>query len=577
MAQYTSPLAYTGVAAQNPPTIVRSRRRPTSNDFLNFALGTIWVIPTSSTVGAPSDEAWMLVNITANTGTWIQMDDAASSAQQFNTDSGNAVPAANILNVLGSHGLNTTGTGNTVTVLINNAITLGDLTPIAAGSNAISLTTGDIALTTGSIKFPTNTATAGVVFVNSNRFMHSYGTNNTFLGSNSGNFTFTGSNNIGIGVSAGSSLATTDSNNIDIGNTGTATDSGRIRIGTNATHTSCFITGIDGVNVGNVSKVVTMASNQLGTATITAGSGITVTPTANTITIAASGSSSGVVVTQYTSGSGTHTLNANTKFVNVALIGGGGGGCSGQCGTSTNASGGSGGAAGSSVVHHAPVSFFGGGGAGVSYAVGTGGAGGAGVNGTGINGNPGTNGVDTTFGYLTAYGGPGGGVTASTTTGGFSSWNTDGTSFASSKGGDANTPVGMVGQAGDDRGALFNATGGGAGGWYTVANTGVGGVGGRLVYKGSTTTVFMAGGTGGTANGGAGTAGNDQGDVGFSAGTGGGGGGGGGSVTPTGGAGGAGGYPGGGGGGGGAALNLNNSGAGGAGAAGYILVIEYLG
>lgn len=458
MAGYISPLSYTGVAAQNPPTVVRNTRRPTTRDFLNFALGTIWIIPTSTVVGAPTDEAWILVNITANSGTWIQMDDASSSAQQFDTDSGSAVPAANILNILGSHGLNTTGSGNTVTVLIDNAITLGDLTPIAGGSDALTLTTGDITLTTGSINLPTTTATAGVVFVNDTRFMHAYtngltANSNTFLGNTAGNFTSTSDFNVGIGSAALASLTTGDgndcigssagqaittgdgnvslgslslsflttgsyntaigdsaginyaaaeSNNIVIGNSGTLADSGVIRVGTNATHTSCFVAGIDGVNVGNVAKVVTMASDKLGTATITAGSGITVTPTANTITIARTGGGGGsfssVVSRVYTSND-TYTPTTGMEYCIVECVGGGGGGGGTASGTDNNAPGGGAGGYCRAVLDAATV------GASQIVTIGAGGAGAANASASG------TTGGNTTFGaILTANGGTGGGL-----------------------------------------------------------------------------------------------------------------------------------------------------------------------
>lgn len=115
------------------------------------------------------------------------------------------------------------------------------------------------------------------------------GGNSTLIGFQSGLLLQSGNSNVALGYQSGSTWGAAVSNNIAIGNVGSVADSGRIRIGTNGTQTSAFITGIDGVNIGSVAKVVTMASDQLGTATITAGTNISVTPGANTITIAATG------------------------------------------------------------------------------------------------------------------------------------------------------------------------------------------------------------------------------------------------------------------------------------------------
>jgi hypothetical protein len=79
----------------------------------------------------------------------------------------------------------------------------------------------------------------------------------------------------------------------------------------NGEQNKAIIHGIDGINVGSVAKVVTMASDQLGTATITAGTGISVTPGANTITLAASAATPLVFHT----GSGDATPAANAVTI----------------------------------------------------------------------------------------------------------------------------------------------------------------------------------------------------------------------------------------------------------------------
>lgn len=300
------------------------------------------------------------IDVAGNPGTnTLTISTTGAIATTYTTDAGNAVPALGVLNVLGSHGINTAGAGNTVTIAIDNAITLGDLAPIAPAVDALTITTGDISILNGNFNLPTTSAGGfdGVINVNASRFIHSFGATNTFVGSSSGNFTLTGSssvgigadvlpaltsgdfntaggfssqnavtsgsnnaswgagslssltttdnntaigvsslaslvtgaNNIAIGHSSGSAYTTNESNNIVIGSAGVIADSAHIRIGTNGTQTSTFIVGIDGVNVGSTAKVVTMGTagtaDQLGTATITAGTGISITPGANTITI----------------------------------------------------------------------------------------------------------------------------------------------------------------------------------------------------------------------------------------------------------------------------------------------------
>ncbi len=122
------------------------------------------------------------------------------------------------------------------------------------------------------------------------------GSNNTAIGNFALSGIDTGSGNTCLGYQAGNTLNLANSNNIMIGHQGVIGDNNKIRIGTTGSgagqQSTCFIAGIDGVNVGSVAKVVTEASDQLGTATLTAGTNISITPTANTITIASTGAAS---------------------------------------------------------------------------------------------------------------------------------------------------------------------------------------------------------------------------------------------------------------------------------------------
>jgi hypothetical protein len=294
---------------------------------------------------------------------------AAAPVTSVAGDSGGALTGAIV--IAGGTNITTSGAGVTVTVDLD----------------------ADISVDT--VLFPTTSSTDGIIKINSNRFLHAYGTSNTFIGETSGNFTLTvgnatqntgigkntllaltiggsntavgyasstaittgsnnvsvgynsllanqtginntavgyeslkaatsdnntgcgndsllkltsgvrntalgtaalpnvltGTDNVGIGYQAGDNYVGAESGNIVIGLAyGVAGESNKTRIGFNTTNasvqTGCYIDGIDGINVGSVATVVTMASGHLGTATISGGAGISITPGANSISIA---------------------------------------------------------------------------------------------------------------------------------------------------------------------------------------------------------------------------------------------------------------------------------------------------
>lgn len=223
---------------------------------------------------------------------------AADPAFSTITSSNNSIlftPGPHTLDmVVASSGSISTITGNTGGPI---SPTAGNINIVTANSNIIfagasSTETLDFGLTTnlllgsdGAITSGTHNVSVGKLSLASD----TSGANNTALGYSSLENITTGSNNISLGSGAGANLTLASSNNILIGSAGVLADSATIRIGTSGTQTTAFIVGIDGVNVGSVAKVVTLASDQLGTAIITAGAGITVTPSANAITIATSG------------------------------------------------------------------------------------------------------------------------------------------------------------------------------------------------------------------------------------------------------------------------------------------------
>ena len=254
-----------------------------------------------------------------------------SVANQYVTDAGTATPVNHILNIIGGHGINTTGVGDDVTVLINNTITLGDLALAVGDSLTLTtgnetITAGDLNITAGNINLPSSNTlgTEGYITVNGTPFVSSLGVGNTFVGSTAGGLQITtadscagfglqaladlttgdsntaigagtlssittGQSNIAVGILAGSALTLADSSDILIGNVGVLGESNTIRIGKTGAgvgeQSNCYVAGITGVNVGSVATVVSHSGDHLGSTTITAGPGIVVTPGANSITI----------------------------------------------------------------------------------------------------------------------------------------------------------------------------------------------------------------------------------------------------------------------------------------------------
>ena len=189
---------------------------------------------------------------------------------------------------IGKNSGNTTLTGNT---------------NIAIGTQTLqSLTNGASNCVIGhQAAVSTNSGSFNTVMGHNSCLNLSSGNRNTAIGAftlqngNTGNGLTTGSLNTAIGqtaanTGAGCNYTSSESSNICIANNGVNGESNVIRIGVNGSgagqQNKCYIAGIDGINVGSTAKVITMASDQLGTATVTAGTGISVSTSANTITIA---------------------------------------------------------------------------------------------------------------------------------------------------------------------------------------------------------------------------------------------------------------------------------------------------
>jgi hypothetical protein len=238
---------------------------------------------------------------------------------------------------------------------------------------------GHLNIAAGNINMPASdiTGTQGYITVAGSRFIGSYGNANTFIGDDAANLTLnpavaigntslgfqttqgltigvantaigpqslqllmsgmantvvgaasaptllTGNRNIVLGAACGTAYVNNESDNILINSVGVVAENGTIRIGRFGEQTRCFINGIDGVNVGAVSRVVVENAHQLGTAIITAGTDITVTPAAGTITIASSGTTTlaytNVAVTLYVAIATDNYLSVDTSGLAITI------------------------------------------------------------------------------------------------------------------------------------------------------------------------------------------------------------------------------------------------------------------
>lgn len=161
---------------------------------------------------------------------------------------------------------NTTGTENTsVGVSSLSGVTTG-VRNIGLGSGAgAGITTGTNNIAIGYLACRDTGSSSHNIGIGFVTLANCTGSNNVAIGYQSLANIVAGTGNIAAGYNAGSSLTTTDSNNILIGNSGSSGDNSKILIGQNGTHTTCFIQGISGVTVPASTAVLIDANGQMGT------------------------------------------------------------------------------------------------------------------------------------------------------------------------------------------------------------------------------------------------------------------------------------------------------------------------
>lgn len=262
-----------------------------------------------------------IVTIDVTTGQ-LGSEAAGSIAGSFQTDFGTAAPIAGVLEIIS--GYSTINSGSSVNFSAPGSSNIVQLNVTDVNYNTLigNLCGNSGASTTANTcnGFGQNvlsSVTSGADLIGMGAFALQFATSAgqiVAIGTSAGQNILTGQNCLLIGHSAGSNYSGSESGNILLGSfvQGTVGENFVIRIGLPGTQAACHIAGIDGVNVGSTAQVVTEVGSQLGSAVITAGTGITVTPTANVITIAAN------PVLPYTNVAATpYTVTATDEYISV--------------------------------------------------------------------------------------------------------------------------------------------------------------------------------------------------------------------------------------------------------------------
>jgi hypothetical protein len=310
-----------------PNGIWRDTRDPTSNDFKNFTFGVMWI-------NTDGQKAWILVDKTASSGTWIEAATVGTGILSITGNSGGAVSAdgsENInligignLSVVGVPGTNSLGISINGDVADNYATDSGSATPIAStliitGASGISTsaTANIVTIGTGSTVATTYTEDAGTAAPSGNNLNIVGGTGITTAGSGD-TVTITAHESVALEFTEDTGTATPSSNNINI-----VGSSGIITSGSGDTITIELEDKIPSEFTGNSGTATPVAGNL----NILGSSGITTSGSGSTITI----TPSATIATTYTEDTGTATPSAN----NINIVGGTGIATSGSGATVT--------------------------------------------------------------------------------------------------------------------------------------------------------------------------------------------------------------------------------------------------
>lgn len=238
----------------------------------------------------------------------LEATGTGAGASAFPTDLGTANEAAGVLNIFSGatsafNNINTTGSGNTVHVRLNDSLQLPNTNAsgttglyslggnpfmhnLGSGNTFLGEDAGSLALTPASAlnnvgvgSFVLESLTTGVsntVIGNQAGTDLNTGDRNVIIGRLAGSIT-SGTDNVIVGALAGSNYTSTESFNITIGSDviGTTGESNTIRIGTQGQQTSAFMAGVYGATIGATNQAVFIDNTgKLGAGSANASNGL---------------------------------------------------------------------------------------------------------------------------------------------------------------------------------------------------------------------------------------------------------------------------------------------------------------
>ena len=129
-----NPLAYLGVEPSAPSEVLLNKRRPTAKDFSDYVIGTWWLF-------VEEQEVWLLIDKREGLASWIMLYPSSSGAgaSTFEADTGTANEVDETIKILGSKNISTSATGNTITIDLEDSISISNNLTISGSLAASAL------------------------------------------------------------------------------------------------------------------------------------------------------------------------------------------------------------------------------------------------------------------------------------------------------------------------------------------------------------------------------------------------------------------------------------------------------